>query len=48
MVKAATEKEGLDAIDKLDFQARHNLIQDSFCGGYLGAITDREYRVGAL
>ena len=39
---------GLGAVDKLDSQARQNLIQDSFCGVYLGAFADGGCRVGVL
>lgn len=38
----------LGPVDKLDSQARQNLIQDSFCGGYLGAFADGGCRVGIL
>ena len=35
-------------VDKLDSQARQDVIQDSFCGGYLGAVADGGCRVGIL
>lgn len=38
----------LGPVDKLDSQARQNLIQDSFCGVYLGAFADGGCRVGVL
>ena len=36
----------LGPVDKQDSQARQNLIQDSFCGGYLGAVADGGCGVG--
>ena len=38
----------LGPVDKLDSQARQDVIQDSFCGGYLGAVADGGCRVGIL
>ena len=36
----------LGPVDKHDSKARQNLIQDSFCGGYRGAVADGGCRVG--
>ena len=38
----------LGSVDKQDSQAGQNLIQDSFCGGYLGAVVDGGCRVGVF
>ena len=38
----------LGPVDKLDSQARQDVIQDSFCGGYLGAVADGGCRVDIL
>ena len=38
----------LGPVDKLDSQSLRDVIQDSFCGGYLGAVADGGCRVGIL
>ena len=38
----------LGAVDKQDSQTRQSLIQDSFCGGYRGAVVDGGCGVGVL
>ncbi len=38
----------LGPVDKLDSQLGRDVIQDSFCGGYLGAFADGGCRVGVL
>ena len=38
----------LGPVDKLDSQSRRDVIQDSFCGGYLGAVADGGCGVGIL
>ena len=42
------QEEKLGPVDKLDSQSLRDVIQDSFCGGYLGAVADGGCRVGIL
>ncbi|MCP5397714.1 MAG: tetratricopeptide repeat protein [Sphingomonas sp.] len=46
--EAETILKELGPVDKLDSQARQDVIQDSFCGGYLGAVADGGCRVDIL
>ena len=47
-LEKARKKSDVGPVDKLDSQARQDVIQDSFCGGYLGAVADGGCRVDIL